>query len=746
MKILFITPHLSAGGMPQFLLKKIQLLKDKHKIAVFEWNDYGRYFPIQRNAILAECVDFYFCASDAGNESKDFALDDCILKFKPDIIHFEELPETFCDTPLIKGLFESKKYITICSTHGSHKHNIKYVPDLFVWPSEFCIQMYPQFPNFKVWEYPIENNLNKKASKVNIHTTHVAQVGLWSAHKNQGYTLQLAEALKMMDVRFLFAGNMASNFENYWKQYVEKAKSMRNVIVEGECDRDKIDLIYRHTDILIMPSTMELNPISVKEALGYGCRVLISNIPNLPSWYKTHPNVFFLEGDLIKDVSLLLKVSELPPVTEFVGLKEYDINDIYENVVKLENKMVPAVSPQSQDTLENTQNPFNTVSRKNRELQISATFMDRPRVTIKNGSGEYEVRFIDENQNKILHHQYIQNEGVCEVFYTYYIKWHICVLKNGKVIWDYFLDLQNKRVFVSIESSSLGDNIAWLDSVNAFQKATKCELILSTFYNYLFDKSNYPNIKFVEPKDMVYDLFAHYRLGVFDADNRYIHPNHPFIIPLTSVASERLGFNFKLEIRPKLILKKNPIKNHIVICARSTAGSKEWQRKNGWKDLIFMLAKEDYSIDIIYKRPDADLKKERESLERILSDLNISTEEYNEISDRVKFVFNVPLTDAVAAISQASLFIGLPSGLSWVAWALEVPVIMISGFSHAYTEFDCIRVQNTSVCNGCWNNPNYRFDKTWWWCPKHAGTERQFECTKHIEPISVFNEVVKILP
>ena len=310
------------------------------------------------------------------------------------------------------------------------------------------------------------------------------------------------------------------------------------------------------------------------------------------------------------------------------------------------------------------------------------------------------------------------------------------------------MNLKDRRVFVSLESSSIGDTIAWLPMVDKFQKRHNCELIVSTHHNEFFDIEKYPNLQFVKPTDIVYNLYAHYRIGVFDVDNRFIHPNHPLIVPLQQVASDRLGFHYEGNCRPEMKIKKNPFENHITLCIRSTAGSKEWQRKNGWKNLIMKLVKEDYSVDVIYKRPGAELKSESESLWRILRDLNINEDEYEKIKHQVTIVFNQSLEDVTKVISQSALFIGLPSGLSWVAWALEVPVIIISGFSLEYAEFEeQHRVQNFDVCNGCWNNPDFKFDKgDWYWCPKHKGTDRQFECTKQITEDAVYKLVAKILP
>ena len=51
MKILYITPHLSTGGAPQYLLKKIEFLNNEHDIYVIEYNDYGAY-RVQKNQII----------------------------------------------------------------------------------------------------------------------------------------------------------------------------------------------------------------------------------------------------------------------------------------------------------------------------------------------------------------------------------------------------------------------------------------------------------------------------------------------------------------------------------------------------------------------------------------------------------------------------------------------------------------------------------------------------------------------
>ena len=92
---------------------------------------------------------------------------------------------------------------------------------------------------------------------------------------------------------------------------------------------------------------------------------------------------------------------------------------------------------------------------------------------------------------------------------------------------------------------------------------------------------------------------------------------------------------------------------------------------------------------------------------------------------------------------SCEFFIGVGSGLSWVAWTLGIPTVLISGFSKPISEFggdNVVRIFNSSVCNGCYNR--FRLDAgDWNWCPDQKDTERQFECTKSITSKMVIDAI-----
>ena len=93
---------------------------------------------------------------------------------------------------------------------------------------------------------------------------------------------------------------------------------------------------------------------------------------------------------------------------------------------------------------------------------------------------------------------------------------------------------------------------------------------------------------------------------------------------------------------------------------------------------------------------------------------------------------------------HAEFFIGLSSGLSWLAEAVNCPVVMICGFSQDWFEFYTpYRVANRRVCNGCFNDIRATYlEKI---CPYHEGTPRELECQKKISPRMVIEAIERLI-
>jgi autotransporter strand-loop-strand O-heptosyltransferase len=272
--------------------------------------------------------------------------------------------------------------------------------------------------------------------------------------------------------------------------------------------------------------------------------------------------------------------------------------------------------------------------------------------------------------------------------------------------------LRGKRVFIAFGSSSLGDTIAWMPYCLEFKKKYQCDVTVSTFKNFLFE-SVYPELEFVEPGAVVNNIVAMPELGWhWDKDKE---PVNPITIPLQKSACTILNLPYK-EMRPRIVDLPGVLledEKYICISTRSTSECKHWDK---WPQLISRLKDQGYRV------------------------IELSKEANDYGAEKLE---NTSLESVINHLRGCEFYIGLSSGISWLAWALETNVVMIANFTESDHEFECIRVENRSVCNGCWNNPKFRFDKSNWnWCPVHEDTPRQFECHRSIYVDDVLEKLV----
>jgi autotransporter strand-loop-strand O-heptosyltransferase len=336
-----------------------------------------------------------------------------------------------------------------------------------------------------------------------------------------------------------------------------------------------------------------------------------------------------------------------------------------------------------------------------------------------NITNPFKVQIFDEKEN-LMYSTELTSGMYTKLNRKYYTKWKTRLYLED-LVFEHEFNLENSRVFIVFESSSLGDTIAWMPYCEEFRKKHNCHVIVSSFRNDMFKKM-YPEIEFVERGVVVNNIKALYRLGWFyDYDKE---PVLPSTIPLQKSATNILGLEYE-EIHSKISFepKERPYpEKYVCIAPSSTAGCKLWNNPTGWLELTKYLSNKGYKI--------INISKDGEQIEGVE---NIS----DDSMDNTKNV-----------IFHSEFVIGLSSGLSWLSWSLNKHVVMISNFTEPDHEFtiNCTRITNPSVCNGCWNNPNFNFDKgDWYWCPEHKGTERQFECHKSITADMVINQIQHLL-
>jgi autotransporter strand-loop-strand O-heptosyltransferase len=744
LKLMYVVPHLSTGGMPQFVLKRIEsLLEYKNEIEVFlvEYSQFSDTYIVQRNKII-ELLDVghFFSLGWFTEPEKKYQLIDIIKENKIDIVHIEEIPEgfeSFNKIPLdiLNQLYDNNRTWKIVeSCHNiwfDGNSNKKLHPDYysFVTPYHLTSQFNKLNTPKKVWEYPIEDKVSDILKEYSIYDkshrvptlkkiierenlqipmtkTHILNVGLWTEGKNQKEGIEVARLVENThpDLHFHFIGNQASNFENYWGPIMNNLP--KNVTVWGE--REDVETFMRACDVLMFNSTWECNPLVVREAINYGMKIMTRNLPQYMGMFDEY--ITPIKSNNYEDIkNTLLELLNSNKTYEIDTKRDFkkELLDFYKEVNNVSKTLNYPITKSYKVNNHFVVNPFIEISGED--------------------ESNFEITFIDEGGNVIYQNNIPINSWV-KLNREYYTKWTIRVKEDNNVIFSNILNLENRRVYISFGSKSLGDSLAWIPYCEEFRKKHNCELIVSTFLNDLF-KDQYPNIKFVEPGETVYDIYAQYQLGWFYNENGEFDSNkHPFDFkkqPLQKTATDILGLDY-VEIRPELKLPNKPKKKKVGIGFHSTAQAKYWNNPDGWQSVIDYLDSLGYECMIYSKEGNGYMN--------------------NFYPKGVTIYKGGNLQEVINDLSTCEFFVGLGSGLSWLAWACKLPVVLVSGFSEkwAETKLDTYRVINENVCHGCFNNDRLNAGD-WNWCPLHKGTNRQFECSKQITSDMVIKEINKIM-
>ena len=374
----------------------------------------------------------------------------------------------------------------------------------------------------------------------------------------------------------------------------------------------------------------------------------------------------------------------------------------------------------------------NTNEIKPIENKINFHFVRGPWVEITGPkSADYKVQFIDNKTGQVKFSTTIKNNCWCKCSIEYFIEWKIVIYENDKLWYEYLYNATNKRVYIALDSKALGDSLSWFPYAEEFRKKHNCKVVVSSFMNDMFI-DQYPELEFVNPGTNVENLFAMHSIGLFYNEdgsvNNLKNPIDPKTQTMQKMCSDILGLDYR-EVKPK-IKKRTPYiepnLKQVCIGVFGTAQSKFWNNPTGWQDVVDWLNNRGYTVKLVSKEGDDYMG--------------------NKLPKGIVKHPNGPLEYVMDEMLKSKAFIGIGSGLSWLSWSLNVPTVLISGFSYDWAEMqDCIRITTPKgKCEGCFNR--LKLDAgDWNWCPDHKGTERQFECTKSITSEMVIKELEKFL-
>lgn len=318
-RILFVAPHLSTGGMPQYLYKKIEILNDQADIYCVQYNNTSEEYVVQRNLIREKIGGRFYCLG----ENKEEILD-LIEKICPDVIHFDDFVEFFIDDRIIRKIFtEDRPYYILETCHSSNISisDKSYCPDKFVMVNRWMANKFSGLGvPVDVLEYPIDNftrpdrDTSLKSLGLDPSKKHVINVGLFTPGKNQAELIEYARHLQAYPIEFHFIGNTAPNFQNYWEPLVSNLP--QNCKIWGE--RNDTEEFYKCADLFVFTSNWELNPIVIKETLSWNLPILMRRLEPYMDSYDNNSLVHYLSpGGMFED-----KQRNIDMIKDILGLDE----------------------------------------------------------------------------------------------------------------------------------------------------------------------------------------------------------------------------------------------------------------------------------------------------------------------------------------------------------------------------------------------------------------------------------------
>ena len=599
-------------------------------------------------------------------------------------------------------------------------------------PAKYLVN-YFDLPNLKYLSHGVNTDFFKPTYRVvdEYKLLCVANNGFIHdpSEDRKGFAFAI-EAAKKLNLQITIAGpeNNKKFFEKYNFNY-DKLNVMYNL---SETDLLRL---YQSHDIFLHPSILEAGHpnLTLLEAISCGLPIVgtLEDDNNLEGLYKSNRDV----DEIINGITHVINNYDTYKKLTALTSKEKSWENIVNTLIgfydtSMKNQLI--------EIYESTKiNHKDSVESQN---SIVFDFNNKSKVEILGEiKKEYSLKFINKQNNKLVYESDISNNMWTQANFAYFIDWNIQIRdkQTNSLVSDFNLDLKNKTVKIVNESPSLGDGVSWVACIDLFQKKHNCIVDYYTPNKDLFE-IEYPNINFYNynhVKDENY--YASYKIGCFDPNDNSISPADYRTQNLQQIATNILGLDYE-EVKTKIHIKDKDRKlqeKYVCISTASTSGCKHWQHIDGWQKVVDHLNDNGYKVVVIQK----------EALNYMdLQELkNVIHPQTQSIHEAISWIYN------------CEFFVGLSSGNSWLAWALDKKVLLISGFTKSFNEFFTpYRVINESVCNGCWNDIKYKFNAgDWNWCPKYKNTKKQFECTTEIsfemvkeKLINIINDVNSISP
>lgn len=350
----------------------------------------------------------------------------------------------------------------------------------------------------------------------------------------------------------------------------------------------------------------------------------------------------------------------------------------------------------------------------------------------------WSLRIWNDDTGDLLIQQMVPSNSYFSTPIKYYLKWRVEI--SSKIgTFKHTLNLKYKQVAFKMAHRTLGDCIAYLSQIPYFVNKHHCKpvLFVQPWFKTLFEKA-YPTYTFeLLDNASSYHFYATYYLGLIHdpSQSKYWEKVSFKQKGLQHQAAHILGLDDTYEPMPPdvVVTKKFKAKRpYVCISYSGSKACKMWNNPVGWRSVIHHLHTIGYDVYCI----DRDFT------------VGMPGSWYSRPEGCIDLIGDIPLQERVNVLVGADFFIGMASGLSWLAWCCRIPVIMISGFSRPSAEFYTpYRVYNEEApCIDCWGDESIIFNAhDFCWCPRFDAkidkvTNELNACTDDYEKMGLYKK------
>lgn len=363
-----------------------------------------------------------------------------------------------------------------------------------------------------------------------------------------------------------------------------------------------------------------------------------------------------------------------------------------------------------------------------KETGIDGLFLDfKAGLRLMIPAGNFHVCISD----SLTGHIFLDNNfsDICLVSAEKYaIPWQIDVWQDETHIFSHTFDPYGQNVLLHCSSMALGDTLAFLPYARTYRDTFHANVhIWVADYLQELTALLYPDLPLASPEQDMYAVFylGAWRFGGLGG------PVDGCSYPLPNIGAAITGLPKTTCIAPvKVDCPRQIDAPYVCIGVQASTPRKGWLYPQGWEIVVNELKRAGYRVLCI----------DRHTLSR--------ADGYEIIcpANAENMTGNFTLLDRLKLLAHAECFVGLSSGLSWLAYNVNCPVVLISGISEDYYEFPTpYRVINRLVCHGCYNTAQADFLGDGVICPYHQGTNREMECSREIAPNMVLSAIQRAL-